>query len=190
MGTSLLRATLFRENVKDSLYTQNLLVDGKSVSRVQNVDAIRTNGFELALSGNDVLAKGLDLSGSVTYADSRITANQGYVSKAGDTVGKYQPRVPVWRATALASYRFDDKLTASVGARYSGKQFGTLDNSDINGNTYQGVSRYFVVDLRVRYQVAKQWSLAVGIDNVNNTQYWNFHPYPQRSYSAQLKFDL
>lgn len=190
LGNALLRATLFRENVKDSLYAQSLLVDGKSVSRVQNVDAIRTNGVEVALSGSDIWAKGLDLSGSVTYADSRIRANQGFVSQAGDTIGKHQPRVPVWRATALASYRFDDKLTASVGVRYSGKQFSTLDNSDINGFAYQGASKYFTVDLRVRYQIARQWSLALGIDNLNNYQYWNFHPYPQRSYSAQLKFDL
>ena len=190
LGRALLRATLFRENVKDSLYSQSLLVDGKTVSSVQNVDAIRTNGIEVALSGNDVLAKGLDFSGSVTYADSRITANQGFVSKVGDTIGKYQPRVPVWRATALASYRFDDKLTTSIGVRYSGKQYSTLDNSDVNGFAYQGASKYFTVDLRVRYQIAKQWSLALGIDNLNNYQYWNFHPYPQRSYSAQLKFDL
>jgi iron complex outermembrane recepter protein len=190
LGNALLRATLFRENVKDSLYSQNLLVDGKSVSRVQNVDAIRTNGIEVALSGNDVLAKGLDLSGSVTYADSRITANQGFVSKAGDTIGKYQPRVPVWRATALASYRFDDKLTLSVGARYSGKQFSTLDNSDVNGFAYTAASKYFTVDLRARYQFSKQGSFAFGIDNVNNYKYWNFHLYPNRSYSAQLKFDL
>jgi iron complex outermembrane receptor protein len=190
IGSALLRATLFRENVKDSLYSQNLLVDGKSVSRVQNVDAIRTNGIEVALSGSDVMGKGWDLSGSVTYADSRITANQGFVSKPGDTIGKYQPRVPVWRATALVSYRFDDKWSASVAARYSGKQFGTLDNADVNGFAYQGTSKYFTVDVRVRYQIAKQWSVAVGIDNLNNYQYWNFHPYPQRSYSAQLKFDL
>jgi iron complex outermembrane receptor protein len=194
VGNALLRATLFRENVKDSLYSQSLLVDGKSVSRVQNVDAIRTNGIEVALSGSDVLAnvvgKGLDVSGSVTYADSRITANQGFVSKPGDTIGKYQPRVPVWRATALVSYRFEDKWSASVAARYSGKQFGTLDNADVNGFAYQGTSKYFTVDVRVRYQIAKQWSVAVGIDNLNNYQYWNFHPYPQRSYSAQLKFDL
>jgi iron complex outermembrane receptor protein len=194
LGNALLRATVFRENVKDSLYSQSLLVDGKSVSRVQNVDAMRTNGIEVALSGNDVLAnivgKGLDLSGSVTYADSRITANQGFVSKPGDTIGKYQPRVPVWRATALVSYRFDDKFTASVGARYSGKQFSTLDNSDVNGFAYTAASKYFTVDLRARYQFSKQGSFAFGIDNVNNYQYWNFHPYPQRSYSAQLKFDL
>jgi iron complex outermembrane receptor protein len=145
---------------------------------------------EVAFSGTDVLKKGLDLSGSVTYADSRIKENSGFVAVAGDTVGKYQPRVPVWRATALASYRFDPAWTATFGARYSGKQFSSLDNTDVNGFAYQGTSKYFTTDVRVRYQVNKQWSAAVGIDNLNNYQYWNFHPYPQRTFMAELNFSL
>jgi outer membrane receptor protein involved in Fe transport len=48
----------------------------------------------------------------------------------------------------------------------------------------------FTTAVRVRYRIAKQWSAAFGIDNLNNYKYWNFHPYPQRSYSAELKFDL
>jgi iron complex outermembrane receptor protein len=65
-----------------------------------------------------------------------------------------------------------------------------LNNADINGYTYQGVSKYFTTDVRIRYQIDRQWSAAFGIDNLNNYRYWNFHPYPQRSYSAELKFDL
>ncbi len=108
----------------------------------------------------------------------------------GDTIGKRQPNIPKWRATALASYRWNAQWTTSVAARYSGKQYRTLNNSDVNGFTYQGVSKYFTVDLRVRYQINKNVSAAVGIDNLNNYQYWNFHPYPQRSYVAELKVDL
>jgi iron complex outermembrane recepter protein len=108
----------------------------------------------------------------------------------GDTIGKWQPNVARWRATALATYRFAPAWSASLGARYSGRQYRTLDNSDVNGFTYQGASKYFTTDLRVRWQVARQWTAAFGIDNLNNYKYWNFHPYPQRSYSAELKFDL
>ena len=75
-------------------------------------------------------------------------------------------------------------------ARYSGQQYSTLDNSDVNADAYFGASKYFVVDVRVRYQINRQWSAAFGIDNLNNEQYWNFHPYPQRTYTAQLRFDL
>ena len=78
----------------------------------------------------------------------------------------------------------------AYGLRYSGNQYRTLNNADTNGFTYQGVSRYFTTDLRLRYQVSRQLTAAFGIDNLNNYRYWNFHPYPQRAYSAELKFDL
>jgi iron complex outermembrane receptor protein len=157
---------------------------------VQNIGRNKTTGLELVYSGGDVLMKGLDLNTSLTYADSVIKENAGFVVKPGDTIGKRQPNIPKWRATALVSYRFDERWSAAFGARYSGAQYRTLNNADVNGFTYMGVSKYFTTDIRVRYQINRQWSAAVGIDNLNNYQYWNFHPYPQRSYSAELKFDL
>ena len=192
IGSGLLRVTLFAEDTRDSLYSQTTLdpIANRNISRVQNIGRIHTTGFELAYGGNDVWLKGLDLNGSLTYADSVIKANDGFVVTPGDTIGKRQPNIPKWRATALASYRFDDRWTTSLGVRYSGAQYRTLNNADINAFTYQGVSKYITADLRVRYQISRQWSAAFGIDNLNNYQYWNFHPYPQRSYSAELKFDL
>ncbi len=97
--------------------------------------------------------------------------------------------MPRWRATAYATYQPDARW-ASRWPRYSGRQYSNLDNSDVNAFAYFGASRYFTVDLRVRYQIDKQWSAAFGIDNANNDRYWNFHPYPQRTYTAELRFDL
>jgi iron complex outermembrane receptor protein len=192
LGQALLRLTFFTEDTRDSLYSQTTFdpVANRNIGRVQNVGRIRTNGLEFAFNGTDLGMKGLDLSGSVTYADSLIRANDGFVVTPGDTVGKRQPNIPKWRATALVGYRVDERWSVAFGARYSGMQYRTLNNADVNGATYQGVSRYFTTDLRVRWQVTRQWSAAVGIDNLNNDRYWNFHPYPQRSYNAELKFDL
>jgi iron complex outermembrane receptor protein len=192
LQNALLRLTVFSENTHDSLYSQTTFepAANRNVSRVQNVGRIQTHGVELAYSGSDVLQKGLDLSGSVTYADSVIKANDGFVVVPGDTIGKRQPNIPKWRASALASFRFDERWSLAAGARYSGTQYRTLNNADVNGFSYQGVSRYFTTDLRLRLQVTRQWSAALGVDNLNNDRYWNFHPYPQRSYSAELKYDL
>jgi iron complex outermembrane receptor protein len=192
LGSGLLRFTLFAENTRDSLYSQTVLdpIANRTITRVQNVGRIETRGVELAYTGSDVLTPGLDLGGSVTYAHSVIKENAGFVSVPGDTVGKLQPNIPKWRATALASYRVNDKWTVAYGVRYSGTQYRTLNNSDVNGYAYMGVSKYFTTDLRVRYQLTRQWAAAFGIDNLNNYRYWNFHPYPQRSYTAELKFDL
>lgn len=185
LGHGLLRFTVFNEDVTDSLYSQ-LIPGSTTTSRVQNVDAINTKGVEVAYQGNDVLVKGLDFSGSITYADSRIVSNPALPS----SIGKYQPRVPVWRATALASYRFDEQLSASLGIRYSGDQYSQLDNSDVNGFAYMGASRYLIVDLRTRYRISRKAMAAFGIDNLTNEEYWNFHPYPKRTYVAELKYDF
>ncbi|RYF33027.1 MAG: TonB-dependent receptor [Comamonadaceae bacterium] len=184
LGSGLARATLFHERTKNALYSQ--LIPNTTVSRVQNVDQVRTTGLELAYTAEDVFMKGLDLGGSATWANSRTVANAANPA----SVGKWQPRVPRVRSTLFATWKPDDRWALTVAARYSGKQFSNLDNSDVNANAYFGASKYFTVDLRVRYQVTRQVSAAFGIDNANNAKYWNFHPYPQRTYSAELKFDL
>ena len=48
----------------------------------------------------------------------------------GDTIGKRQPNVSTWRATALLSYNWDANWSSSLGARYSGPQYRTLNNAD------------------------------------------------------------
>jgi iron complex outermembrane recepter protein len=189
LGNGLLRGTFFLEDTRDSLYSQSTLVGATTVTRVQNVGRIATKGLEVSYQATDVFKKGLDLSSSLTYAESKIKENAGFVVTAGDTIGSYQPRVPLFRATGLMSYRWSEKLTTSLGARYSGKQYSTLNNADVNGFAYTGVSKFFTADARVRYQMDKEASFAFGIDNLNNYQYWNFHPYPQRTYHAELKLD-
>lgn len=182
-GTGSLRATLFHETTRDALYSQPLTA---TVNTVQNVGRVRTNGLELAQQADDLWLRGLSFNSSLTYADSRIVANDAMPV----SVGKRQPRVPRWRATALASYRFGERWTGTLGARYSGRQYGSLDNSDPNGQTYMGVSDYLVADLRLRYRFDAHWSAALGIDNLGGERYWAFHPYTQRTVVAELKFDL
>ncbi|MBJ7313147.1 TonB-dependent receptor [Rugamonas sp. CCM 8940] len=185
LANSSLRVTLFHEDTRDALYSQPLN-GSPTVNTIQNVGRIRTSGLELSHQADEVLLHGLSLSDSLTYADSKIVSNDALPA----SVGKLQPRVPAWRATFLASYHVGDKWSTSFGARYSGKQYGTLDNSDPNGSTYTGVSRYFVTDVRVRYRVDNHWTASVGIDNLNNAKYWAYHPYTQRTLLAELKYDL
>jgi iron complex outermembrane receptor protein len=189
-GSRRLRTTLFREGTTDALYSQAIAGTVPIVNSVQNIDRIRTWGLENAFEADDLFVKGLGLQASLTYADSKIVANSSYVSVPGDTVGKQQPRVPKWRASALATWRVQEGLSASYGLRYGSTQYGTLNNSDVNGFAYLAFSKYYTTDLRLHWKIDRQWSAAFGIDNLNNYQYWNFHPYPQRTYSAEVRFDL
>ena len=186
IGNGLLRATVFHEATADALYSQTNVSVTPTVINIQNIDAMRTTGLELAFGASDIAVKGLDLNGSLTFADSIITKNDKFPA----SVGHWQPRVPRWRAHVLATWKPTDLWALTAGARYSGTQYGTLDNSDPNGGAYTGVSRFIAADVRVLYRVTRQWSVALGIDNLNNATYWAFHPYPQRTFSAELRFDL
>ena len=183
---STLRATFFFERTRDAMYSQVNATAGGTVATVQNVGLIRTAGLEVAGVGSDVFFKGLALSGSVTFADSTIIENDNFPA----SVGKWQPRVPRWRAALVASYAPDERWSATLGMRYSGQQYGQLDNSDSNGYAYTGFSQFFVADVRAQYRVSRTWLISAGIDNLNNYRYWAFHPYPQRTYHVELRFDL
>jgi iron complex outermembrane receptor protein len=185
-GHGLARLTFFGEDTRDAIYSQTSVSGSSTVTLVRNSGRVATFGLEAALNSENWLIDGLDLWASLTLTDSKIKENDGYP----DTIGKWQPNIPRWRATALASYRLNPQWTASLGARHAGRQYRTLNNADVNGNTYMGVSKFLTVDARLQWRVSKQWRAAFGIDNLNNAKYWNFHPYPQRSYTAELSFDL
>jgi iron complex outermembrane receptor protein len=204
-----LRLSLFQERVNNAIYSQpGITSTGAVITSPQNVRQTETYGIEFAGEKSDVGIQGLDLSGNATWADSRITKNSAADAAAAalpvattttnltanpysqlPTVGARQPRVPEWRASATVAYRPTDKWTNSVSMRYSSKQFSQLNNADTNGGTYTGNTAFFVVDLRTKYQITKQLAVAGGIDNVNNNQYWIFHPFPMRTYFAELKFN-
>jgi iron complex outermembrane receptor protein len=152
-----------------------------TVTNIQNVEEIRTRGVEVAFATAALLDGRLDLAASVTYAHSRIEKNASFPA----SVGKWQPRVPEWRANALATYRFGEQWALTAGGRYSGQQYNTLDNSDPNGFTFTGNSAFVVFDLRARY-ANERWSASVGIDNAGDEEYWAFHPYTRRMLYAEL----
>lgn len=184
------RATLFHEDTRDALYSQTNTTVTPNVTNVQNVDRIETVGLELAGTAKDagrvIGVRGLELSASVTYADSVIRANTRFPA----SVGKLQPRVPRWRGNLVATWQATDTVSATAGLRLARRQFNSLDNTDPNGAVYQGVSDFTVLDLRVVWKPSDRWSLSVGLDNAGNEAYWNFHPYPKRTWLTELRYAL
>jgi len=152
---------------------------------VQNVDHIRTRGLELATQWQDVLIHGLDLQGSATFTEAEVLSN----AAAPATVGNRPPRIPRNLFKLVATYHQGSNLTYSVAARYSGRQYNALDNSDINPDTFGGASKFFIMDVKANYKFADRITASVGIDNLNNYQSYVFHPYPQRTAYVQMKFN-
>jgi iron complex outermembrane receptor protein len=97
------------------------------------------------------------------------------------------PYIPDWRDTAQATYRPNEDLSFTASARYQGKMYSTLDNSDIISGVQGAFDPFFVVDLHARYQLMQAASAEIGVDNLTNFQYFEFHPFPGRTFVASLK---
>jgi iron complex outermembrane receptor protein len=179
------RLSLFNEIIDDALISQTNIASGISTAYVQNVDRTRARGVELAAERRDVLPR-VDLQGSVTYADARTVEDAAFPA----AVGKLLPSVPHWKITAVATWRPTERWTLTAAARYASRNYAALDNSDVVGNTYQGFYKYFVADVRATFKATDRITLGLGADNLTNTKYFLFHPFPQRSFTADVKCKL
>lgn len=198
------RLTLFDEHAYNALISQTTTVTTASINgtpgaqsmqtAVSNVGEIRMRGVELAADKNNVLINGLQVFGSVAYDDSRILSDPSWngtnplTHQPDGVVGKRVPYVPDWRAKLGFTYRPDDNWAYTVAVRYSGKQFSTLDNTDIIPHVYGAFDYYTVVDMKIHYKATEHFAFDFGIDNLFNEQYFLFHPFPGRTYVLAAKY--
>jgi iron complex outermembrane receptor protein len=187
-GSGKVRLSLFRETIRDALVSQSApLVPGSATlfNFVQNIDRVRTNGVEMVVDKPNLLPR-FDLSGSVTLADPKIISDPIFPAAEGKLV----PQVPRRRATLVATWRPTDRLSLTAAARYSSRLFGTIDNSDIVGHTYQGFEGYFVADARAAFKLSPHWTFAAGVENLTDKRYFLFHPFPGRTFTAEIHWTL
>ena len=191
------RLTLFEERVNNAIISQTTNVTNASggqtpTTTIGNVQAIRLQGVELSGEKDNVVVTGLKLFGSMTYVDSRILSDPTFVSTIGGTTadGKRVPNVPDWRATLGVTYRPNDSWAYTVAARYSGKQYSTLDNTDVVSHVFGAFYDFLVVDMKIHYKATQNFSFDFGIDNIFNEQYFLFHPFPGRTFVLAAKYTL
>ncbi|HET7576729.1 MAG TPA: TonB-dependent receptor [Sphingomicrobium sp.] len=182
------RLSFFHESVKDALVSQSApLVPGSTTlfRFVQNIGRTRTDGIELAFDKRNLLPR-FDLSGSVTLANPKTVSDPVFPAAEGKLI----PQVPRRKATLVATWRPTDRLSLTAAARYSSRMFGTIDNSDVVGHTWQGFEGFFVADTRLLYRFSPHWSIAAGVENLTDKRYFLFHPFPGRTFTAELHWNL
>ncbi len=185
-GVGQVRMALFQDDVKDTLYSQTDTTVYPNVTNIQNIDKVRNRGVELDFQGYDVGVQGLDLTLGAGYTQSTILEN----SRSPETEGNLFPRVPRWRLNAAATWHFNQDAALTVAGRYSGRQYNTLTNTDVNPDTYGGSSTFLIVDARLNYRWNQHVEASLGVNNIFNKQAFIYHPYPGRTVLAELKIRL
>jgi len=186
-GRGTFRVSLFNEIVNGALISQVGSLNGSATlaTFVQNVDRTRARGAEAAVQRTNVVRR-VDLTASITYADATTRADPALPA----AMGKRLPQVPEWKAALVGTWRPVDGVSLTAAGRYASRLYGTLDNSDVIGNTYQGFYKYLVVDLRAEIRAGEHLTLGLGVDNVGNDRYFLFHPFTQRSFQADVRWQL
>jgi iron complex outermembrane receptor protein len=177
------QVTFFEDLVKDAIFNQQDAVT--LVSAVLNVDKVRTRGIEFAFGQSGFVLPKLDVQFNTSYIDSKILENDRLPS----SVGNRFPRVPKWRVNLLANYHITKAWDASAGLRYADSSFNTIPNTD-KKEGFGSQSNFLVVDLKTTYGWKNGLTASFGIDNVNNDEYFVFHPFPQRTFLFGLEWSL
>ena len=185
-GSHWLRASLFRDDVTDTILRQTDATVFPSVTRISNVDRVLTQGLELVWATRDVGLKGLDLGGSCTWSDAEVKANAANPAQ----VGKKWLRIPPQRYTVQASYRPNAQWLFGVAYRWASSSYNTEMNVDTNPDTFGGTSSVNQLDLKASWRFARQWEWGLGINNLANRPSWQAHTMPQRSVQTELRFSL
>jgi len=190
---SRLRISLFDEDVRDAIISQTSIITSTITTPfafAQNIDRTHQRGIEIVVDQTNLFMDGYDVNASVTYAQGIIAENSSYVpSISGATsIGKNTPYIPKWRFTLLNTLHATPNLALTLAGRYSSRQYSTVDNTDVYTATYQGFQQYAVIDVRATYIFDKNWTAAIGVDNLNNNRYFLYHPFPQRTAFGELKY--
>jgi len=181
------RLTYFTEDIEDALISQSAPLVPNSPTLfnfVQNIDKVESRGIELVATKDNLLIQGLSLTGNVTWVDSKTARNTVLPA----AVGKQTPGVPEWRATLVGTYRPDDKWAFTLAGRYFDRIYATIDNIDTVSHTYQGFEAFMTWDARAAYNIDQNWTAAISIENFAKNDYFLFHPFPQRTASAELTY--
>ncbi len=177
------RVSLFRDDIDDTVNFQTDVNVTPNITNIQNVDRVLTQGVELVYGVVDLLPD-VDLDANLSLVDSEIRKNE----RNPASVGKDWVRIPHVRANLIANWRFLPGWNANVASLHVGKNYGELDNSDEGGCRRFGcTSKYTTVDARVGYTWRERYEFALGVSNLTDAKYYEFHPYPQRTLLAQFR---
>jgi iron complex outermembrane receptor protein len=180
------RFTVYRSDTRNALFSQTDTTVFPNVTNVQNVGLVRTRGAEASYDARGVLWPTLDLTANAAYTQATTVRN----ARNPASEGKQFYRIPRWRANLVATWHASERFAFTLAGRYSGRQYNTLDHSDINPDTFGGASDFLTFDAKVNFVASEHVDLGLGVDNLTNRRYYVYYPYPSRTYLFEAKFHL
>ena len=182
-----LRVNVFQESINDVIESQaEVLPGGLTVRTFIPVDEIETMGVEFIANVDDLLIDNLDMRFNLVNTDSEIVRNRPDPSIEGNVY----PRMPEWRGNLLLTYHLSSNWNAGLNYQYASDSFGRTDNLDRENNVFGAQDGFSRVGLKTDYNFANGLKLGLGIDNLTDEVAYVAHPWPGRTFFANVSFDF
>jgi iron complex outermembrane receptor protein len=182
-----LRVNVFQESINDVIESQaEVLPGGLTVRTFIPVDEIETMGIEFIANVDDLLIDNLDLRFNLVNTHSEIVRNRPDPSIEGNVY----PRMPEWRGNLLLTYHLSSNWNAGINYQYASDSFGRTDNLDRENNVFGAQDGFSRVGLKTDYNFANGLRLGVGVDNLTDEVAYVAHPWPGRTFFANVSFDF
>lgn len=185
------RLSFFYNEIEDEIMsTQTLLANGKTKNRTRGIDKTETIGTEFVYQQDYIndLPIGLNVNGTWINKEIKKDFNNP------NLVDKEWVRIPQWRANGTLTYHTTVNWDNIVAVQYRSKAHNNPDNSDSRGHVYGANDEYVLVNFKSSYKMDigndMTARFSVGVDNILDENYYDYHPYPQRTYFANIGLDI
>ncbi|MDD1609969.1 MAG: TonB-dependent receptor [Methylococcaceae bacterium] len=182
------RANIFYDKVGDEIANTQQTINGQTTTTFLPIDQTKTVGVDLTFQQNEVFKLPVDLMLNTTIMDKEITKN----ARNQILVGNQWDRIPRLQINGTVTYHIMPVWDGSVGVRYRSDSFQTLTNTDVASQVMGGTDESTFVDLKTVYKLPVyknlKSSVSAGIDNVFNTNAFENHPFPQRTFFVNASF--
>ena len=186
----LVSVDFFYNTIEDEIMNTSKVVDGQNLSTFLGIDKTETIGVQMVYKQDNLFDLPLDLNLNGTWLDKQIVANSG----REELVGKQWVRTSNWKANGSATYHLTDQWDTTLSANYRGPQYAEEDNSDNTSGVYGASDEYLLLNVKTQYKQPLAHDMtatfSMGVDNLLNENYFDMHPYPQRTYFANVSLDI
>lgn len=184
-------ASLFYNEISNEIMNiTTLLGSGQTSNRTRGIDQTETIGVEMVYQQDYILDLPVGLSLNGTWLNKEIKED----SNNPQLVDKEWVRIPKWRANATLTYHTTPGWDNIVSVQYRSRQHINPDNSDTVGHVFGASDDYVLVNFKSAYQMelgnGVKARFSVGVDNILDEDYYDHHPYPQRTFFANIGLDI
>uniref|UniRef100_UPI002600187E TonB-dependent receptor n=2 Tax=Thiolapillus sp. TaxID=2017437 RepID=UPI002600187E len=182
---------VFYNQIKNEIMNTKKLIGNSTISTFFGIGKTETVGVQMSYRQDHVMGVPIALDFNATWLDKTILDNPNNPALSG----KQWVRTSHWKVNAVATWHTLPQWDNTVSFNYRGPQFATETNSDnSNLRVYGSSSEYHLLNFKSLYKQplgnGMMATVSLGIDNLLDENYYDYHPYPQRTYFVQIGLDI